>query len=214
LASKQRSTTYNSLTSLAKAAALITPAILLAKYAPSKAHQEFIPSDWKVWAKMLLSVASLNQINKAINWQPPPWLNAMLNVIVITPLISGLNKRTLKPLIVLAPAVGGLVQATHWVSSQAEKPLQENYNIPPLATQLALSVASMGIGFWTLPVISRLPGLAIKQDSATTAASTIVPTCASGCCSGSIFCLNELVNYSSALGNWLYNSINEKKAKL
>jgi hypothetical protein len=197
-----------------KAIALITPAILLAKFAPGTVRNELLPSDWKVWAKILLGIGSLNQANQALNWQPPPWLNAMMNVTLMTPLISGWQKGALKSILVLAPAVGGLVQGTHWLSGKAEKPLQDHFNIPPVATRLALSVASMGVGLWSLPKVFKLSdtlGLTSKQESAAVA-TTIAQSCPYGCCGGSAICLNEVVNYGGALGNWFHRSITGKKA--
>jgi hypothetical protein len=213
-ASKPEPTVSSRFIALVKAVGLITPAILLAKYAPSKLRNELLPSDWKVWAKIFLGLTSLNQLNKALNWQPPPWLHAMGNVALITPLISGFEKKAFKSVLWMAPAVAALVQVTHWISDNAEKPLQNNFGIPPLVTRLACSVASMGLGFWALPKVSQLSnllGTATKEESAAAAASA-VQTCPSGCCSGSVLCMNELLNYGGAMGNWVHRSITGKKA--
>src|SRR5690242_11071097 len=63
------STREQRLQAAARALGFITPAILLARFAPAqsaKELQQVFPTDWKIWAKMLLGVASLGELNKAL----------------------------------------------------------------------------------------------------------------------------------------------------
>lgn len=194
------------LTAALKAAAYITPALLLARFAPSKATTELIPSDWKVWAKMGLSVACLGQLNKALNWEPPPWLGAMMNVLLISPLVSGKNGLRMLP--ILLPTVAGLVQGTHLLTDKAESTLQKQYGVPPLATRLLMSVLSMGVGFMAIPRLFGLfrnTWLYPRAEGGKAAMATAASTCSRGCCTSAV-CMNEIAEYGSALGGWLQNA--------
>lgn len=186
-----------------KAAGYLSTAILMARYAPGKATSELIPSDWKVWAKMGLSVASLSQFNKAMNWEPPPWLGAMMNVLVVSPLVSGRNGLRMLP--ILLPTVGGLVQGTHVLTDKAEHKLQEQYGIPPMATRLAMSVISMGAGFVAIPRLFGLfknTWLYPRAEVGKAAMATAASTCSRGCCASAV-CVNEIADYGAALAGWL-----------
>ncbi len=200
----------------AKALGFITPAILLARFAPgqsAKELQQVIPTDWKIWAKMLLGVASLGELNKALQWTPPPWLGAMMNVLLITPLISGAKGLRLLP--VLLPTVGGLVQGTHIASEKAEKPLEENWNVPPIVTRLLFSAIGMGAGFVALPrLLGALKGTWLMPESqmgmGTT--SSVISTCSRGCCSSAV-CLNEIADYGAAFSGWLQGKLPGKPSQ-
>lgn len=190
----------------AKALALITPAILLARFAPgqsAKQMQQLFPSDWKVWAKMGLGVASLGEFNKALNWQPEPWLGAMMNVAIISPLISG--TRGLRMLPVLLPTVAALVQGTHLASEKAEKPLEEKWNVPPIVTRLAFSAISMAAGFVAIPrMLGAFKGTWVMPEAQPGMGTTsaVTATCSRGCCSSTV-CLNEIADYGAAFTGWL-----------
>jgi hypothetical protein len=205
----QTPTPKERLISALKATALIIPAILLAKFLPSKATSSILPSDWKVWAKIILSVASLSQLNKALQIQPPPWLGAMMNVLLITPLIAG--KSGLRLLPVLLPSVGALVQGTHILSQKTEKPLNDKLHIPPMATRLIFSVLSMGVGIVTLPrLLGAFKELIPKTKAGITSTSSVIATCSRGCCTSPI-CLTEIAEYATALIGWFQGQFKERK---
>lgn len=189
--------TSQRLKSLAKAVALITPAILLAQVKPSKqalkiAAKEVFPSDWKVWAKIGLGIASINQAQKALNWNPPPWLSGFMNVSIMAALMTGFTRNSAKTIAVLGPWVAALVQGTHYADHKLEKPLAEKYNIPPWATKLALAIASMGTGFVGLPKI-----MALAEPEAEAANARALSTGSCGCCGGSPICFSQLSQLSN-----------------
>lgn len=186
---------------LAKAIGFILPAVALAKFAPGQAKQqmkELFPSDWKVWAKLILGILTMGQLNKALNWTPPPWLGALMNVAMMAGLMTGFTKSSLKVIAILGPCMAGLVQGTHFASDKLEKPLQEKYHIPPVVTRLTLSIASMGAGFFALPKVFEWVELGVAKLSskqAEVSTSAFVPA---GCaCCGTPICLNETANYSA-----------------
>jgi len=215
--------------SLAKAAALITPAILLAKVEPAEAKtvvKELLPSDWKVWAKMGLSVATLSQVNKALNWNPPPWLSAFMNVAVMTGLMRNLGGNPWKVIGLVGTSVAGLAQLNHYASDKLKGPLQEKYNIPSWATDLGLSLASMGVGILAMPRFlapllaeSKTSQAATEGKTADNSTQSATPRkaelavmtpCASGCCASPI-CLNEVVNNVSLASEGIKKQISENK---
>jgi hypothetical protein len=185
------------LTALLKAVALIVPALALTKIKPSakvmeNAAKEMLPSDWKVWTKIGLGIASISQANKALNWSPPPWLGAFMNVSVMAGLMTGFTRNSAKTIALLGPWMAALVQGTHYANQKLEKPLEEKYNIPPVATRLTLSVLSMGAGFAGLP---RLMALAEPEVATAGAANTrALATGGCACCGGSPICFTELAN--------------------
>jgi hypothetical protein len=210
--------------SLAKAVGFILPAIALAKFAPGQSERvakEWLPSDWKVWAKMGLGIASMSQMNKAFNWTPPPWLGALMNVSLMAGLMTGLTRSSLKVIAILGPCMAALVQGTQYIGDKLEKPLHDNYNIPPWATRLGLSVISMGTGLmafspffkWISP---KMPSVFQEQESAATAAKAnqaknpaIIST-GCGCCGGPI-CLNETANYGVTAFDAVKKQLNNRK---
>ena len=187
------------LKALAKSVTFFGPAIFIASLGrrPKEVAQSFLPSDWRIWAKIGLGIAGINQANKALNWSPPPWLGAFLNVTVMAGLMTGLTRNSAKTIALVGPWLAALVQGTHYVDDKLEAPLQEKFNIPPVATKIGLSVLSMGAGMAGLP---KLMALAEPEVEASTlgsekAANTrALSTGSCSCCAGSPICLTEVSN--------------------
>ena len=205
--------THDQLISLAKAAGFLLPAIALAKFAPGQAEQhvkELLPSDWKVWAKLGLGIASMHQLNKSLQWEPPPWLGTILNVSLMAGLMTGISRSSLRSIIILGPCMAALVQGTQAITQQVEKPLQDKFNIPPALTELSLSVLSMGAGFFALPKMleftqEKFPKFWQSMESPAKTGSTqtakagaLGVTGVCGCCGGAPICLNATAPYGAA----------------
>lgn len=202
------------------AVALIIPAIVLARIAPSElvkanAAKELLPSDWKVWAKIGLGIGSISQANKALNWNPPPWLGAFMNVSIMAALMTGFTRNSARTIAILGPWVAALVQGTAYANQKLEKPLQGKFNIPPVATKLGLSVLSMGAGFAGLPKLMTLAeseaaaGTAAKEASKTRAVAT--GGCA--CCGGSPICFTELANNATLAMTHVQKQLTNQKSE-
>ncbi len=185
---------HTRLKALAKSMAFFAPAIFIASLGrrPGAVAQTFLPSDPRIWAKIGLGIAGLNQANKALNWSPPPWLGAFMNVVVMAGLMTGFTRSSAMTIAFVGPWLAALVQGTHFADKKLEAPLQEKFNIPPVATKIGLSVLSMGAGMMGLP---KLMALAESESAATQASNTRAMTTSScACCAGSPICLTEVSN--------------------
>ncbi len=211
-----------------KAAALITGALLLKKL-PSRASARFrlFSTDWKEWAKVILAIGGLGEGQKAIHWQPPVWLSAMLNVAIVTPLVTKFHLGSVLQGLILSPLVGGLAGLNHYLGEKAEQPAQKYLHLPPAATQIALSALTTLTGLAILPAVGKAipppaknwPGQNTAQaaNSVETAARAAVGTiCSNGCCA-SLICANEMGQIGSAvLGSYQarqHESQHERKAQ-
>lgn len=225
----------------AQAAGLLAGALLLSRFRSSAVIREhLIPTDWKVWGKAGMGIGAISQATQALNWKPPLWLNAMGTVALIHPLIAGFSRQSARKVLVLAPMVAGLVQGTSWLSQKAEETLQDNANIPPLATKLSLSAGMMAVGLFGFPPLLKsltrngAMGQAAKKElqqaeklileqgkeslgkakqAALHASNQVaaLTTCVRGCCAGSAVCISELGEFGSAIWAWLSHPENKKK---
>lgn len=209
---------------LGKAAALITGTLLLKKL-PGRASSNFrlFSTDWKEWAKVLLAIGGLGEIQKAANWQPPVWLSAMMNVAVVTPLISKFNLQNVIQGVVLSPLVGGLASLNHYLGEKAEQPAEKYLQLPATVTRLALSALTTLTGLAILPKVgraiplpakswpgqSKAPSLTNAETAARAGAGTI---CANGCCA-SLICANEMGQIGSAMLSSYQARQHERKAQ-
>lgn len=216
------------------AAAFLGAAILLKKLPPSAiGPHAIIPADWKVWAKAALGVGAINQLNGALKWKPPVWLNALGTVAVIHPLIADVSTRaasltSARKLLVLAPMVAGLVQLSSSASKYTEKLLDEKTNVPPIASKLAFSAGMIAVGLFALPPLlktmtrhnwlgreAKAELLAVEKrikESANKLKPVALETtekvsamvCARGCCASAV-CVSEIGEFASATWAWLTN---------
>lgn len=156
------------------------------------------PVDWKAWAKIILGILSVNRLNRAFGYEPPPWLNGLQAVAVITPLTQGLDfvfsKKGVKQLAVIMPLVAGVVQSAVWLNKKLTPWLKDNWNVPPLATQLAVSTGMIIGG-------AAISHKLLKNLGLGAAAMT---TCARGCSPGSVICLSEAGEMLGALKDRLH----------
>lgn len=195
---------------IGKAAALITGALMLKKL-PARASSNFrlFSTDWKEWAKVLLAIGGLGEAQKAANWHPPVWLSAMINVAVVTPLITKINLQNVLHGVILSPLVGGLASLNHYLGEKAEQPAQKYLHLPATATHIALSALTTLTGLAILPAVGKAiplpaktwPGQATAQAasaSETAARAGVGTICANGCCA-SLICANEMGQIGSAM---------------
>jgi hypothetical protein len=158
--------------------------------------KRLLPTDPKVWARVILGILAVNKLNKALDWQPPPWLGGVEAVAVITPLAMKFNKASLKQAALLAPLVGAVVQAASWLNSKASEPLHEKFSIPPFVTRMTIALGMALAGLKA----SKLLGIG----------GAMAMTCARGCTPGSIVCLSELGEMVSGMKTWLQNKNTEQ----
>jgi hypothetical protein len=193
-----------------KAALLLLSVLLLRRFPgmPSRLHGTLLPADWKDWVKVGLGIAGLGQINQALHWKPPVWLNAMINVALVSPLVAGFRKQHFVQGLMLAPVVGGLVAASQYLSDKAEKPLQEKFNVSPVATHAVFSFLMVLSGLRMFPWVNNaIPKLQSTPEGAAMKTGMMM-TCASGCCA-SLVCVNDI----GQLGTALFRSVTNRKAK-
>lgn len=106
---------------------------------------EVLPLDWKDWARIFLGVGVVNSVNKAIDKEPPPWLNALQTVTVLTPMMgaSVFSKATWKHFPLLAFGVPLLVQVTSWGQQQMLKKDSIPKWVPNTLLPLASTIGGM-----------------------------------------------------------------------
>ncbi len=207
---------------LSKAGALIGSALLLKRLPKSATafNHSLISSDWKEWGRVMLAIGGFGQAQKAANWEPPVWLNAMLNVALVTPLITRFNIANIAQGLVIAPFVGAFAGFNHFITEKAEKPLQDKLHMPPLATRILFSALTTVAGIVSIPAIgSAIPpaakswtGKGPSAHSAGTATRTAIgSTCVNGCCA-SMICANDVGQMGSAMLD-SYQSRNKQEGK-
>lgn len=202
---------HSKVASLAKGFGFLLPAAILSAKFPSEPSSFILPSDPKVWLKLLLGLAGTQHLMKALPLQSLPWVQsdkhphhlanwakAIGNVTVMSLLLSG--KQGLKTLPVLAPLVGLMVAATDKTTEKLEAPLQERFKVPPLLTHVALAGVSMLAAFKAIPAVLKQVlrltgehGLSAKQSSGT----ALLTTCSRGCCPSAV-CVSELSEMAAA----------------
>ena len=166
-----------------------------------------LPPDWKVWARIGLGIATVNSLNKALDWKPPAWLVGLETVAVVHPLAVGLSVNTLKQMVVTMPFVAGVVQGTTWLNDQAAEPAKNHLNIPPIVTRLAISAAMLLISvklfnkvyqpLLNKSILGKWLGLETLHQ---TGSAMFATTCARGCTPGGIICLSEAGEILGGLG--------------
>jgi hypothetical protein len=199
-ASKGRLSSSKRLEHLGKAALFILAALLLRHLpgSPTRLQGTLLSPDWKEWAKVGLGIAGMKQINDTLGWKPPLWLNAMLNVICVNPLVSGFAWKNIVQGLMLAPVVGVMAQASHYASDKSEKPLEKYLHIPPLVTRALFSIGTMLAGLKVFPRVNdAIPRLGPATAGATVETS-VVTSCANGCCASAI-CANDMGQLGATL---------------
>jgi hypothetical protein len=156
-----------------------------------------LPTDPKVWGRVFLGIGAIHQINKAFDWQPPPWLAGLEAVAVITPLVMRFKAGTLKQVALLAPVVAGVVQLASELNKRITDPLQERANIPPVVTRLAIATA-LALGGMKVSKLLGMGGAAAM-------------TCARGCTPGSLVCLSEVGEMVSGMKSWFQKEDTQSK---
>lgn len=152
-----------------------------------------LPTDWKVWGRVILGIITVNKVNKALDWQPPPWLGGMEAVSVITPLTMRFGPGTLKQLVLMAPVVAVVVQVASALNDWVTDPLKERFQIPRLVTRLGISLGLAAIGL----KFSKMLGIG----------GAVAMTCARGCTPGSIVCLSEVGEMISGMKIGMQNGM-------
>jgi hypothetical protein len=188
---------------LANALLLILAGIIFKRLPPNvvhpRLHTPLLSSDWKEWAKVGLGIGAMNQLMQAFNYKPPLWLQAMLNVMIVGPMVAGVTRRNILQSAILSPFVAMMAQITQWASNKSERPLKEKYNIPPLVTHAVFSFGMVLAGLRLFPWVNgAIPGSA---NTAAASRTGLMSTCANGCCS-SLVCVNDI----GQLGASLYRS--------
>lgn len=187
---------------------------------PGDGLKTILPSDWKVWARVLLGIGAVHKLNQAMDWHLPPWLGALETMAVVNPLVTAFEAKALLQTAVMAPLVMGVVQGASFLDLKLEKPAKAQYNIPPLVTQVGLT-ALAGLGamlvypvFYKQIAKTGILGKALKQEaahSASTFASASFANCIRGCSPGSFICLSELADVGGSISVWLKEHLTGQK---
>ena len=166
---------------------------------------KLLSTDWKEWTKIGLGVAAAGQINKALNWSPPPWLGAVMAVALINPLVLGF-KKGLPQFAIMGPLVAGVVQGASWLNkkfgSVLKPKLEEKLDrkIPDWVPKVAISAAMITVGLLAYPRLFKavattgLLGAEAKAAAASGSRAmlgTSGAVCVRGCCP-SVICLSEI----------------------
>lgn len=167
---------------LATAAGLFLGGRALYKILPSKAAQSarILSADWKDWARLVMGIVTVDQINKGFNWKPPGWLGGMEAAAVLHPLAVGFSTAGMRQLFWMAPLVGVVVGVNNVLNDRLGPWLKENANIPELVSKVAISA-----GMITLGVLA--------------AGRLFMGVCLRGCCTGSMICFTEIAEMFAGL---------------
>jgi hypothetical protein len=212
---------------LAKAVGLIGFGLALHSLPARKSSlgSPLISSDWKDIARIVLGIGAVQQINKALDWKPAPWLSAIQAVAVMNPIATGvltkeglLSLRNLGQIAVMSVLVAPLVQISATLDKKVLPKLKEDWGIPSWIPRLGMMVGMMGAGLYAYPKmfnwVSRqtimgrpLLGQQAMKDALhqlqhakeNAAAGAIM--CYRNCCAGSIVCLSELGEILSSFMN-------------
>ncbi|MEB3206830.1 MAG: hypothetical protein VKK59_05740 [Vampirovibrionales bacterium] len=189
---------------------LIAASLYLRKFPVKASRFEFFPTDWKIWAQTIMGSMAVTKLNQAINASPPPWLNALETVAVVSPLVSGpLRSKTWRQLPLLAVGVPLLVQATQLADQKLEALLSDrNSSVPKWIPRMALSVVSVLVGLFGLRGVMKMPAYQqFVQGSPSSVASATVgaeATIVCARCGGvHLICVNEIADVTAGLLNWL-----------
>jgi len=164
-----------------------------------------------MFARPILGVYAVAQVNKAMGWQPVPWLQGVETMTAITPLMSGLSRYGVGQWLVHAPLIGALVQGAHAINQALSKPLKDDYGVPVLVTRLATSAVLMTAGYFAIPPVTRYLLKAPlskrwfpppKEASVGATLAGAMTTCARGCTPGGLLCMSELSELVGSLGQW------------
>lgn len=178
---------------------------------PKDGFKTVLPTDWKVWARVLLGIDAVHKLNQAFEWRLPPWLGALEAVAVINPMAVGFSAKGLKQTAVMAPVVAGVVQGASLLHQKIAKPVQEQCQVSPLISQIGIT---LGLGLMSMLAYPKLYkliastgiiGKELKQEAAENAsafASATFASCARGCSPGSFICLSELADIVGSFGHW------------
>jgi hypothetical protein len=170
---------------------------------PGDGFKTILPSDWKVWARVLLGIQAIHQINQAVSWSPPPWLGALEAVSIINPLAVGFSKNAIKQTVVMAPIVAAVVQGASLLrqtiapTPKGEGQCQTTPMLLQAGITAGLGLAAMVAYPWIYKRVAStgIIGHELKEKASqeTSAfASATFATCARGCSPGSFICLSEL----------------------
>lgn len=165
--------------------------------------------DPKVWARVFLGVGAAQQINKALDIKPPPWLNAIETVAILHPLMVGFSKNYPLEVGVMAPMVAGVVTLANWLTKQSAEPLKEQAGIPPLATRMAISIgltlASLAVFPKAINLIAKTGILgAVAKETALQGKNVVLGAVAIGanCGCGNIICVTQMGEVFGGMANW------------
>ena len=185
---------------------------------PQDGFKTILPTDWKVWARVLLGIDIVHKINQAFDLKLPPWLGALQAVAVINPLAVGFSKKGLLQTAVMAPVVALVVQGASWLHQKIAKPVQEQCQMSPIMSQIGVTLGLGVISMLAYPKLYKLIastgiiGKELKEEAmgnASAFASTTFATCARACSPGSFICLSELADIVGSFGHW-FRSRNAK----
>jgi hypothetical protein len=178
---------------------------------PKDNLKTLLPSDWKVWTRVILGIAALQKINQVLGWKPPPWLGALEAIAIVNPLATGIRAENLVQMGLMAPIVAAVVEGASVLQKKIAPPLQKRYDTPPVIVRLGVSLI-LGVASLVLyPVLygriarSGILGKDLKEkamESGSAFASAAFATCARGCSPGSFICLGELADVVGSFGNW------------
>jgi hypothetical protein len=196
-----------------------------------KTYQFVLPPDWKSWARVGLGVATVSQLNKGMNWQPPAWLTGVESAAVITPMSLRFSKTSGLTALLVAPLVASTVQTSQWANQAFVNDLKQQWHVPEPLSRLLISLTVGGLGIMgsmifhrqirKLPVeklpLKKYPALQKRAETLKKnlgeilGPSMLLRSCSRGC-SPSIICLSEIGEMLGGMWHWFQNrpSPNEK----
>jgi len=201
---------------LLTAGGLFSLGLLLHRLPAVKSSFKYVSSDWKDWAKMALGIASVGQVNQALDWKPPVWLGALETTAIVNPLIAGFSQKTALQTVVMSPLIAGMVLGANYLNDQVATPLQDEYQIPPVLTRMGITLAMMAVGVKAYPKIywqvatTGILGKEARKNATYAMLGTQAIIC-SRCGSNHLICISEIGDYLGSLGNWFRSRFSEKK---
>lgn len=189
---------------LAMAAVFLLAALMLRRFPSPPSRFKWLSPDWKDWAKIALGIGTVNQLNRAADWKPPTWLNAIETVALINPLMLGWAG--LRQIPAMAALVAGLVTGTNYLSERAEPLANEYLNLPDKATRAILSATATVLGVASYPWMARsgIMGSVVKEKAALSQGASAASVICARCGGAHVLCMTDIGEFLGAMGNWFH----------
>jgi hypothetical protein len=206
---------------LPMAGGLFFTAMLLNVLEPmNRPGRNFLPTDWKPYAKIALGASAVRELNNVLGWKPPSWLLGMETVAVLHPIMLRFSKNYPLEVGIMASLIAGVVYLANQVNKLIAQPMEDIAKIPKPITQLLISVGFTLASMAVVPkIINRfaVSGILGKVAQETVGQGrnvmlgSVVPGANCGC--GNVICISQVGEILAGMANWVKSHSNGSDTK-